>query len=90
MLSLRSSDLATADLVKRVAEVAHEVERVEDDTRWWRMAPERGANGLPPVPRGKLEARRLVCAQRGKEEVPVGFGAARPADPEGPAFDRDR
>jgi hypothetical protein len=74
--------LTTADLVKRVAKVAHDVELVEDDARLWRMVRERGAKGLPHVHRGELDARRLFCAQRGKEEVHVGFGAALAADPD--------
>ena len=58
------------------------MELVEDAARLWRMAHEGGAKGLPPVHRGELDARRLVCAQRGKEEVHVGFGAALAADPD--------
>lgn len=48
------------------------------------MAPERSAKGLPHVHRGKLNTRRLVRAQCGKEEVHVGLGAALAADPDGP------
>ena len=67
--------LAAADGVERIAEVAHDVELVEDDTCLWRMALERGAKGLPHVHRGELDARRLLGTQRGKEEVHVGFAA---------------
>jgi len=76
--------LTTADLVERVAEVAHDVERVEDDTCVWCMAFERGTKGLPHVHRGELNARRFFHTQRSKEEVHVGFGAAFAADPDGP------
>lgn len=76
--------LAAADGVERVAEVAHDVELVEDDTRVWCMAPERGAKGLPHVHCGELDACRLFGTQRGKEEVHVGFGAALAADPDWP------
>ena len=84
VLGSEAAVLAAADGVERLAEVAHDVELVEDDTCLWRMAPERGAKGLPPVHRGELDARRLFGAQRGKEEVHVGFGAALTADPDGP------
>jgi len=69
---------------ERLAEVAHDVERVEEDTRLWRMAPKRGAKGLPPVPCSEWDACRLVGTQRGKDEVHVGLGAALAADPDGP------
>jgi hypothetical protein len=49
-------------------------------TRLWCMVRERGVNGLPPVHRDELDARR--GAQRGEEEIPVGFGTARAADPD--------
>ncbi|GJL70756.1 MAG: hypothetical protein NPIRA06_33910 [Nitrospirales bacterium] len=74
--------LTTADLVECVAEVAHDVELVEDDARLWCMARERGAEGLPHVHRGELDARRLLRAQGGEEEIHVGLGAALTADPD--------
>ncbi len=80
--------LAAANGVERVAEVAHDVELVEDDTCLWRMALERGTKGLPHVHRGELDARRLFGAQRGKEEIHVGFGAALTADPDRPPRSR--
>jgi hypothetical protein len=76
--------LTTANLVERVAEVAHDVELVEDHARLGCMAPERGATGLPPVHGGELDARRFLGTQRGKEAVHGGFGAALAADPDGP------
>jgi len=48
------------------------------------MAPEQGANGLPHVHCGELDACRLFGTQRGKEDVHVGFGAALAADPDWP------
>jgi len=65
-------------------EVAHDVELVEDDTCVWCMVREQGTKGVPPVHRGELDARRFFGAQRGKEEVHAGFGAALTADPDGP------
>jgi hypothetical protein len=62
--------------------VPHDVELVEEDTRLWGMAPERGANGLPHVHCAELDACRFVGTQRGKEEVHVGCGAALAADPD--------
>jgi len=76
--------LAAANGVEGVAEVAHDVELVEDDTCLWCMARERGTKGLPHIHRGELDACRLFGTQRGKEEVHVGFGAALAADPDGP------
>src|SRR3990172_502733 len=66
--------LAAADLVERVAEMAHDVELVENDSRLWSVALERGAERLPHVHRGELDARRLLRAQRGEEEVEVRLG----------------
>lgn len=71
-------------VVVSVAEVAHDVELVEDDSRLWCMAHERGTKGLPHVHRGELDARRLVRAQCGEEEVHVSLGAALAADPDRP------
>ena len=84
VLGSEAAVLAAADGVERIAQVTHDVELVEDDTRLWCMAHERGAKGLPPVHGGEWDARRLFGTQRGREEVHVGFGAALAADPDGP------
>jgi hypothetical protein len=82
---MKAAGLAAADGVARVAEVAHDVELVEDDACLWGMAHQRGAKGLPPVHCGELDACRLWGTQRGKKEVPVGFGAALAAAPDWPS-----
>ena len=76
--------LTTADLVERVAEVAHDVARVDDDAGLRCVLRERVAKRLPHVHRGDLDASRLFRAQRGKEEVDVGFRPALAADPDRP------
>ena len=43
------------------------MELIKDDTYLWRMVRERGAEGLPHVHRGELNARRLFCVQRSKK-----------------------
>jgi len=47
--------------------VVYDVELIKDDTYLWQMVRERGAEGLPHVHRGELNARRLFCVQRCKK-----------------------
>lgn len=49
-----------------------------------RLLVQRGAKRIPPVYRGELDARHLLHAQCGEEEVAVRLGAALAAYPDRP------
>src|SRR3989442_2647943 len=85
VLAGETAVLAAPHLVERVTEVAHDVELVEDHPSVRSVLRERVAEGLPHVHRGELDGRALLRAQRGKEDVQVGFGASPAADPDRPA-----
>ena len=76
--------LAAPDLVEGVAQVAQDVELVEDDAGLRGVALERGAERTPHVHHRELEAADLLRAQRGKELVEVLFAPPLPAEPDRP------
>ncbi len=79
--------LGSADLIHRVGQVAQDVELVEQNLGLRRMGLHRVAERLPHVHHGQSNPGSLREAQRGKKAIQIGFGPARPADPDGtPAF----
>ena len=84
VLAGEASVLAAPDLVEGVAEVAQDVELVEDDAGLGRVALERVAERTPHVHHRELDAAGLLRSQRGEELVEVLFATTLPAEPDRP------
>src|SRR6266536_580851 len=85
VLAREPAVLAAAHLIERIRVASHAVTLAEDDAGLGRVPLQRVAEGLPHVHRGELDARRLLRAQRGEEEIEVRLGAALAAHPDRPA-----
>src|SRR4030081_1745800 len=73
-----------APLVERLAEMAHDVELVEQDRRLRRFVPRDVAEGLPHVHHGEPDFAALFEPQPVVESRHAGLGAILAAEPDRP------
>ena len=88
--SRQAGVLVLADGVEGRAQVAQDMELVEDDLGLWCVTglERRGAKGLPHVHDGQADSAGFRGAEPGIEGIHAGLGAVGAAEPDGPAAEQ--